>query len=262
MAGKSSNLLLTFVLLLGFVVFDGCGTVRVGKPLRIALSSGTENYVNWIHRGDSLAETVDLKGMDIDSALKILGSCDAILFTGGEDVVPAYYGKDYDSARCETNPGRDSLEFALIKECMRLKMPVFGVCRGQQILNVALGGTLVVDIPADRPGNVIHRCEDYTRCFHPVALSRGSRLHEIARADSGPVTTNHHQAVDKPAPGMAIVARSADSIAEAMEWQDPKGKAFFMTVQWHPERMDTLSPLSMPLVRAFLDAAEAFRKQK
>ncbi len=246
----------------GLALFCACRTTAVDKPLRVALSSGSDNYRNWVHRGDSLVEIVDLHGMPVDSALKILAACDAIVFTGGEDVVPAYYGKGSDSSRCETNPGRDSLEFSLIKESIRLKMPVFGVCRGQQILNVALGGTLIVDIPADHPGNVIHQCKDYTHCFHSVSLVKGSFLQHTSGADTGMVTTNHHQAVEKPAPGIRIAAWSSDSIAEAIEWQHPESKPFLEAVQWHPERMDINSPLSMPLMKAFLSAAKDFSKKK
>ncbi len=262
MAGKSLRILATLLLLSGIAFFSGCKSSSDNKPLRIALSSGSDNYKNWVHRGDSLAEIIDLKGMQIDTALKLLSACDAIIFTGGEDVVPDYYGKGYDSARCETNPGRDSLEMALIKESQRLKMPVFGVCRGQQILNVALGGTLIIDIPTDHPGNVIHQCEDYLHCFHSVKLIEGSNLQLTANADTGMVTTNHHQAIEKPAPGIRIVAWSADSIAEAMEWANPEGKPFLMAVQWHPERMDTESPLSMPLMFAFLKAATEYKTHK
>ena len=260
MSGKASNTLIIILLLSGFAIFSGCKTKSADMPLRIALSSGSENYVNWLHRGDSLAEIIDLKEMGVDSALKLLATCDAIVFTGGEDVVPSYYGKDYDSVRCESNPTRDMLEFALIKESMRLQMPVFGVCRGQQILNVALGGTLIVDIPSDQPGDVSHRCEDYTKCFHSVNILKNSLLYLTSQADTGMVTTNHHQAIEKPAPGIRITAWSADSIAEAMEWAEPEGKSFMMAVQWHPERMDTISPLSMPLVRTFLRAANDYRK--
>lgn len=256
------RILVTVLLLSGSSFFSGCKTSSDIRPLRIALSSGSDNYKNWIHRGDSLAEIVDMKGMQIDSALQLLSTCDAILFTGGEDVVPDYYGKGYDSARCESNPGRDSLEMALIKESLQLQMPVFGVCRGQQILNVALGGTLIIDIPTDHPGNVIHQCEDYLHCFHSVSLVKGSNLQLTAKADTGMVTTNHHQAIEKPAPGIRIVAWSADSIAEAMEWADPTAKPFLMTVQWHPERMNAESPLSMPLMHTFLKAATEYNVHK
>ena len=249
-----------FLLVLsGLLVSSGCKNSGEVNPLRIALSSGSENYVNWVHRGDSTAEIIDMKGMQIDSALKLLSDCDAIIFTGGEDVVPAYYGKASDSARCESNPGRDSLEMALIKEAGNLKMPVFGVCRGQQILNVALGGTLIVDIPADHPGNVVHRMDDYLRCFHSVNVVNGSQLQNIAKADTGWVTSNHHQAIEKPAPGLRISAWSNDSIAEAIEWANPADKPFFMAVQWHPERMEANNPLSMPLMKAFLKAANEYK---
>jgi len=244
------------------MLLSACKSTSIEKPLRIALSSGSENYINWVHRGDSLAEIVDMKAMQIDSALKLLAGCDAIIFTGGEDVMPAYYGKVTDSARCESNPGRDSLEMALISEALKLKMPVFGVCRGQQILNVALGGTLIIDIPTDHPGNVIHRQDDYLHCFHHVNITPNSQLKGISKADTGMVTSNHHQAIEKPAPGIRIVAWSTDSIAEAIEWADPSAKPFLMAVQWHPERMETSSALSMPLINAFLEAANKKRQSE
>ncbi len=262
MTTKSFYKFASVLIVSGFMLFTGCKSSSNGKPLRIALSSGTENYVNYIHRSDSLAEIIDLKGMQTDSALKLLASCDAILFTGGEDVVPAYYGKASDSARCESNPGRDTLELALIREARRLQMPVFGICRGQQILNVELGGTLIVDIPTDHPGNVKHQIEDYLKCYHSVNVVAGSRLHGITKADTGMVTSNHHQAVEKLAPGLRIVAWSNDSIPESIEWTEPEGKPFFIAVQWHPERMDAKSPLSMPLMKAFLEAAITFRERK
>jgi putative glutamine amidotransferase len=260
MTGKSFCKLAILLLLSGLALFSGCKTTSKDKPLRIALSSGSENYINWVHRGDSLAEIIDLKGMQVDSALKLLLTCDAILFTGGEDVVPRYYGKGSESTRCVSNPSRDTLEFALIKEAMRLKMPVFGVCRGQQILNVGLGGTLIIDIPTDHPGNVIHQQEDYLNCFHLVNVVKGSQLHSMSKADTGSVTSNHHQAIEKVAPGLKIVAWTTDSIPEAIEWSDPAGKPFLMAVQWHPERMDTKSSFSTPLMNAFIDAATIYRK--
>lgn len=260
---KYNNLLfLAVVIVICLSAFACCQTKNAEKPLVVALSSGSENYVNWVHRGDSMVQIIDMKGLPIDSALRLLVTCDGIIFTGGEDVVPSYYGKTADSGRCETNPARDSLEFSLIKEAMRLNMPVFGVCRGQQILNVALGGSLIVDIPADHPGNVIHRCDDYLKCFHLIQAEKGSQLQSFANADTGMITTNHHQAIENLAPGLRISAWSQDSIPEAIEWDDPAGKPFFMAVQWHPERMDTISPFSMPLMRAFLDASEGYRKNR
>jgi len=250
------------LLLSGLAAISGCNSSKKDKPLRIALSWGAENYINWVHRGDSTVEIVNMKEMDDDSAVKLLATCDAIVFTGGEDVEPAYYGKEYDTARCKVNPGRDSLEFRLITEAFRLKMPVFGICRGQQILNVAMGGSLIVDIPADHPGDVKHQIVDYLKCYHSVTIVKGSLLNTISQVDTGMVSSNHHQSIEKLAPGMRITAWSTDSIPEAMEYDNPTGKPFFLAVQWHPERMDTESPLSMPLIRAFLQAAAEYREKK
>jgi len=251
-----------FILFSGLLLLNACKPKSEDKPLRIAISSASENYINWIHRGDSLAELIDLKGLPPDSAVNLLATCDGFLLTGGEDIVPSRYGKGFDSARCETNPARDTLEFALIAEAMKLNKPVFGVCRGQQILNVALGGTLIVDIPTDHPGNVVHRCEDYTKCFHQVNVVKNSRLYEVTLSDTGSVTTNHHQAIENLAPGLRIVAWTADSIPEAIEWENPETKPFLMAVQWHPERMDVVSRLSMPMMKAFLEAAGKFDQDK
>jgi putative glutamine amidotransferase len=229
------------------------------KPLHIALSSGAVNYFNWIHRADPSVVCVDLKGLSTAEAEKLLETCDGILFTGGEDVVPSRYGKTADSARCTTNPARDSLEFFLIASAMQMKLPVLGVCRGMQILNVALGGTLVVDIPTERPGHVVHQCEDYLHCFHPVSPAENTVLSRICGSGTGEVTTNHHQCVERLADGYRISARSADGIPEAMEPLIPENQPFFLAVQWHPERMDELSPLSMPLMKAFLEASALSR---
>ena len=243
-----------FLFLSIFILLTSCHTPKK-EPLRIALSSATANYEKWIHRTDSTVVTVNFDKMPIDAALKLLASCDGLLLTGGEDVVPAYYGKTADSARCETNPRRDSLEMALIRRAMELKMPVLGICRGQQILNVAMGGTLIVDIPADHPSAIHHKLEDYTKCYHHVALQKSSGLMTICKADTGWVTSNHHQAVEKLAPGFRAVAWSPDSIIEAIEYSNPGQKPFLQAVQWHPERMLPGNRLSDPIMKAFLKNA-------
>ncbi len=189
MNNSINRLIIAMALLAGIATSMGCKSIPDKKHLRIALSWGSENYINWVHRGDSTVEIINMKEMDSDSALKELATCDGIVFTGGEDVAPYYYGKEADSARCKINAGRDTLEFLLFKESMRLKMPVLGICRGQQLLNVAFGGTLIVDIPADRPGDVKHQIiEDYLKCFHTVTLEKNSLLHTIAGVDTGLLT--------------------------------------------------------------------------
>ena len=244
-----------FILFLPFMLLLISCAFSEEKPLHIALSSATKNYINWIHRADSTVVTIDFDKMPIDSAIRQLENCDGLLLTGGEDVVPSYYGKAADSGRCETNPPRDSLEFALIRKAMEMRIPILGICRGQQILNVAMGGTLIVDIPNDRPSAIMHRCEDYTKCFHHVVVDKSSNLYTICLVDTGWVTTNHHQALEKMAAGFRAVAWSSDSIIEAIEYSNPGQKPFLQAVQWHPERMPKENPLSMPIVKAFLKSS-------
>jgi putative glutamine amidotransferase len=224
------------------------------RSIKVALTSATENYINWIHRIDSTVIIIDLKSMPVDSALRQLLACDGVIFTGGEDIVPSYYGKGADSSRCETNPARDSLEFALIRKAFKVKMPVLGICRGQQLINVAQGGTLIVDIPTNFPSTVIHRCEDYTKCRHTVKLINNTLIKEVCKVDTGWVASNHHQAVENPGKDLRISALAYDGLPEAIEWTDPKDKGYFMAVQWHPERMPKGNPLSDPIITAFLQA--------
>lgn len=245
------------IIIVTMTLIAGCSTKKE-ESLRIALSSSSENYENWIKRSDSLATPVDFKGMPVDSAEWLLESCDALLLTGGEDVVPARYGMPGDSSRCETNPSRDTLEIALIRKAMKLKMPILGVCRGQQILNVAMGGTLIVDIPADVPSAIVHRCDDYNNCNHPVRIDTTSSLFKITRAAGGIVNTNHHQAVKYISSAFRAVAWSEDGIIEAIEYGSPEGNPFLQAVQWHPERMDPMNPLSTSLMNSFLDASKRF----
>lgn len=247
------RLLIAGIFILG--LFAGCRhEPRPHVPLRIALSSATDNYINWLHRIDSTIRIIDLKNLSADSAVLLLIESDGIVFTGGEDVDPSRYGRTVDTSRCEMNPKRDSVEFALIAKAFKLKIPVLGICRGQQIINVAKGGSLIVDIPSDFPNAGVHRCEDYTKCFHHVKLIKETLLSEICKADTGWVTTNHHQAVAAPGEGIRISAYSADGLPEAIEWKDNKGKGFFVAVQWHPERMEKGNPLSDPIAKAFLQA--------
>lgn len=194
--------------------------------------------------------------LTVDSALALLPTCNGLIMTGGEDVDPARYGKTEDSAMCKTNPKRDTLEFALIKKATELRMPLFGICRGQQIINVAFGGTLIADMPTQLKSEIQHQCDDYLKCYHLVNAEPGSRLAKITESANGQVTSNHHQAVDKLADGFIVSSRSEDGIIESIEYQDTAKMPFLITVQWHPERMDTVSHFSMPIIRAFIDACK------
>jgi len=228
-------------------------------PVKIGISKASPNYINWLSRADSSVITVNLYQMPIDSAVACLRTCDGFLVSGGEDVYPGLYGKEFDTARCtEMNRHRDSLEIALIGKALELKMPIIGICRGHQILNVSLGGTLIVDIPTDVPAHLTHQCEDYLHCHHPVKVKGKTQLSLISRCDSAIVTTNHHQAVDHLSPMLAVNAVSGDRVIEGIEWKDSVGKSFLIGVQWHPERMEKNNPLSGKLADIFIEKSKVY----
>jgi len=256
------------LLLLAGFLFSGC-TQHVQQknvPLKVAISKIKPNkykqtYRDWLHRYDSTIQWVNLYPMTVDSAMKVLKTCDGLLCTGGGDIYPGLYGKLDQMDKCgPPDRHRDSLELAVIHEAINMKMPVIGICRGIQIINVALGGTLYTDLPTDIGTKVIHRQKDWRHCFHEVYVNKHSELFAISRVDSEMVTSNHHQGIDKLGKGLQVDARSADSLAEAIQWADTTGKGFLMAVQWHPERMDTLAPLSKAFAEKFIAEMRLYRK--
>jgi len=222
-------------------------------PLRIGLSKTSPNYISWLKRSDSSVITVNLYTLSIDSALTLLAECDGLVVTGGEDIYPGLYGKDDAWAKCaDVNRHRDSLDFALVRKAIKEKIPLIGICRGCQMMNVVLKGTLLPDIPEKTGNSVIHRQEDYLHCYHRITVVEHSFLGSLCHCDSGRVTSNHHQAVERISPVLRFSACSPDGIIESIEWKKPGGKPFLLGVQWHPERMEKDNPLSGLLADAFL----------
>jgi putative glutamine amidotransferase len=192
-----------------------------------------------------------------DAASAVLDSVAGLVLTGGEDVDPARYGEKRHEKVRSINAARDATEAALIKEARERGTPILAICRGIQILNVALGGTLVQDIPS--------QCE--TDIAHDEESARDSRTHEIsveprsliARAigtEHCTVNSFHHQSVKRVADGMRVTARSPDGIIEGIESTDEDW--WVMAVQWHPEEMtDSAEPWDRGLFKAFARKLEA-----
>ncbi len=246
------------VFLTTIVIFSSCEN-STPQQIKIAISKeksdkSTTKYADWLLRHSSEIVFYNLYPMGIDSALGVLSTCNGLLLTGGGDVFPGIYGKIDDTSRCGyIDRYRDSLEFALIDKAISVNMPVFGVCRGEQILNVSQGGTLYIDIPTDFDTVVTHRNSGYKKAYHPIGLVANTMIYNICNSTKrDEVLSNHHQAVEKPGTGLMVSAYSADNLPEAIEWADTTGHAFLMAVQWHPEAMDTLHPLSAPLAKKFL----------
>ncbi len=257
------------VIIVLLVALSSCCTGTYDDTVKIAISREKSNesntkYADWLLRYDPSIEYSIMYSLGIDSALSVLSVSDGLLLTGGEDVYPEYYGKIEDTNRCGTfNLYRDSLEMALIKMAIDLNIPIFGVCRGEQILNIFSGGTLYIDIPDDYDTTVKHRLPGYVRVKHNVKLVKGSQLRKICNGiKSGDVVSNHHQGIEKLGNGLIISAYSDDGLPEAIEWDKNQSHPYLMAVQWHPETMDTLDNLSAPLAKSFLMAATEFSKNK
>ncbi len=243
-----------------------CNRPQTHKPesLRIGISKmhRKHTYSNWLHRYDSTVVLYNMYPLGVDSALKLAKTLDGILITGGADVFPGYYGKINDTARCgRFDRYRDSLEMALIHYAVDQKVPLIGVCRGEQIINVALGGSLIIDIPTDWDTLIIHGTKDWKLQWHGVNIVPGTQMAAISGQKQGTVTSSHHQAIENVGKGLRISAYAPDSIPEAIEWSSRGNKGFLMATQWHPEHMDTLSPFSAPYAKLFLKESEVYERK-
>jgi putative glutamine amidotransferase len=246
--------------LLALIVLLLIAELGVQSQTRIAVSKTSDSYETWLRHAEAEVQPVNMYGLKVDSALKVLAGCSGLLLTGGEDVFPDYYGKPQEIILCEEiDRYRDSLELALIKKAIELKMPIFGICRGEQILNVATGGTLIADIPTEVDTTVIHRPPPGSaECLHFINIDPKTLLFQITGIQTGIVNSYHHQAVEKTGPGMRITAVAENGVAEAIEREHAQEGAFMMGVQWHPEHLTQSPDLALPLAEYFLEEAREF----
>ncbi|MDX1974712.1 MAG: gamma-glutamyl-gamma-aminobutyrate hydrolase family protein [Rickettsiales bacterium] len=183
----------------------------------------------------------------VDDYLNLI---DGLMITGGAfDVPPSFYGEKSAHPSVTTKDRRTQFEWAITKGAVDRKMPVLGICGGQQLLNVVLGGSLIQHIPDSIDDALEHEQKNpRTEPGHPVAIEPGTLLHQIVSRDTMHVNTAHHQAVALPAPGMIVNARSPDGVIEGIELKD---HPFCLGVQWHPEyRVD---PGDLQIFAAFVE---------
>jgi putative glutamine amidotransferase len=229
--------------------------------MNIALSKGSGSpkyafYAQWLRACEPTVEVVDLAsdGYYTARAVEQLQQCAGIVFTGGSDLEPSRYGAEHERDRCGTiDPERDAFELELFRVAHERRMPILGICRGLQLINVALGGSLIVDIPSDRPSDVVHTRTDDADSEHWIAVEVGSLLGKMLRHWEGTVNSAHHQAIDRLGDHLRVAAVAPDGIVEAIESDSPEEHGFLFAVQWHPERMrDRSLPFSRVLAERFL----------
>ena len=197
----------------------------------------------------------------VDAAL---AGIDGLMLTGGDDVAPLHYGEQPHASVTDAEPGRDEFEVGLVTAARQRGLPIFAICRGIQLLNVACGGTLVQDIPSQVKGALAHDLpvppnQPYSLA-HEVWLEKDSLLSMLMRerlsdTDACEVNSRHHQAVKDLAPGFRVSATAPDGVIEAIE--DPEQR-FCVGVQWHPENFFRTGEFR-PLFEGFLEAAQAIK---
>jgi putative glutamine amidotransferase len=195
---------------------------------------------------------------------------DGVLLTGGDDIEPRLY-KDRVSAKLqrtvETTPDdgeRDLRELILIDEIFRQRKPVLAICRGHQLLNIALGGTLFVDIPIEVPGALNHkRMDKRSEVVHEVQLTRESLLSKITGKRTLGVNSTHHQAVGRVADLLQVTAASGDGVVESMELKPQAARLlpFLLAMQFHPERLVDRYPEHRAIFRAFTRACSLSQRK-
>jgi putative glutamine amidotransferase len=195
-----------------------------------------DNYVRWLKDKD---ESIDVVRLLVAGDADLLKDCDGLVLSGGVDIEPTLYdgAVGYAKAPERWQKERDLFERSALLFAWEQGLPVLGVCRGLQLINVSCRGTLIQDLGLR--GDEVHENTKDTDKRHPVEILEGTLLAAITGQGRGEVNSAHHQAIDRLGEGLRVNSLAKDGTIEGIEWADPAGKAFMIAVQWHPERMYT-----------------------
>lgn len=202
-------------------------------------------YIESLARAGAGMRWVELS--DPEQAVQDALTCNGLLLPGGGDMDPKFYGQERIPACGEPNLLRDAAEPLLLRAFLAADKPVLGICRGIQVMNAVLGGDLYQDI---KPFEHLPHNDHWAK-VHTVTVRRGTLLSRILGQDTVLVNSQHHQAVDRVAPGFTLAALSEDGIVEAIEKPDAR---FCLGVQWHPEWLSDADPAMQGLFDAFVNA--------
>lgn len=190
-----------------------------------------------------------------------LSQIDGLLLAGGNDIDASFLSEEAIPWTQNPNPARDETEFALLRKAREMGMPILGICRGHQVLNVAYGGTMLPDVAHFRPESMRHS-QDGVRGteWHTLNITPGSKLHQITGSTSFPVNSMHHQAIDKVADGFVVTAWAQDGLQEGIE--SVKEGEFCVGVQFHPEDMWQNSEPIHNIFKSFAAACQKYADSK
>jgi putative glutamine amidotransferase len=191
------------------------------------------------------------------AAEAVIHGLDGLLLSGGSDLDPGYYGEEPSPELGPTISERDAFEIPLLELALRRGLPIFGICRGMQLLNVALGGTLYQDLPSQWGRGVLKHRQETPKWqpTHEVEVRGGAYLAEVMDREVIKVNSYHHQGIKELAGGLVVSARSSDGVAEAVEARD-LSERWLVGVQWHAEAMRSSDPGQSSLFEAHVSAAQ------
>jgi len=227
----------TLLAIMLFTALIGCNTANKQAALILISKDYNSNINSWLKKIDPEITTKVFYTIPTDSMEYYLQHADGIVIGGGEDVNPLLYNKhEYDSLCDKPDNYRDSIEFLMINHAMKHNIPLLGICRGNQIMNVANGGTLIPDIPTFYPNsNISHRYKNDSA--HYIIPAQGSWINKELTFDTIWVNSHHHQSVDAIAPNFKVAAYAPDSVVESIELRHGS-LTFIVGVQWHPESLN------------------------
>lgn len=216
------------------------------------------NYETWLSQGNRRFELIPVLPGEIQKASKAIATACGLVLTGGVDIDPKEYGEDRHPTVTEVDPARDALEREVLLQALERRIPVLGVCRGLQMTNVVLGGSLLQDI--NEQFHVEHRRNNARKqdAVHGADIIEDTQLRSIIGENHVTVNSSHHQSAGRLGEGLRVAATASDqpAIIEALEWEDSAGKSPLILVQWHPERLPADSPASAALREKFFDVME------
>ena len=237
------------LVLLAFLVSGACNREKMPAPL-VGISCArtpegvdqlSSQYTQAVSRAGGVPVIIPTVST-LEEARRVLSRLDGVIFSGGPDIDPAWYGESVWNETVEIDPVRDHSDSLLVREALRQGMPVLGICRGEQLLNVLLGGSLYQDIPTQ-----VEKAHTHRGVRHMTSVEKGSFLAAIFGTDSLRVNSRHHQAVKALAPGLKAASFSDDGLVEAYE------NSQIWAVQFHPETLVQEDEASwLPLFTAFL----------
>ena len=234
--------------------FIGITTSRRRDHLKRNENYLAGDYVKAIVRAGGLPVLIPCE-YPIESIPSLVEKLDGLLLSGGGDIAPSLYNRVDDGWSANKSKDRDELEKGLVIHALEKDLPFLGICRGHQMLNAALGGTLYTDIASQYSTLIVHdqpKDCDPGALVHEVNIIDGSGLSSILNACKLRVNSRHHQAVNELAPGLVVTARASDGLIEGVEYP---GKRFCVSVQWHPESL-LIYPEHTSIFHAFIRASE------